>query len=79
MGMLGVTRFTAIINPPQVAILAVGRAVQKFVPDEEGKPVVRSTMNLVLSADHRALDGAQAARFLDDLRMVLEDPALLAW
>jgi pyruvate dehydrogenase E2 component (dihydrolipoamide acetyltransferase) len=79
MGMLGVERFTAIINPPQVAILAVGRAVQKFVPDDEGKPILRFIMNLVLSADHRAIDGAQAARFLDDLRTVLEDPALLAW
>ncbi len=79
MGMLGVTRFTAIINPPQVAILAVGRTMQQFLPDEDGKPVLRSTINLTLSADHRVIDGAQAAQFLDDLRMVLEDPALLAW
>jgi pyruvate dehydrogenase E2 component (dihydrolipoamide acetyltransferase) len=79
MGMFGVKRFSAIINPPQVAILAVGSTAQKFLPDNTGNPVLRSTMSLVLSADHRVIDGAQAARFLDDLRMVLEDPALLAW
>lgn len=73
------TRFTAIINPPQVAILAVGRAMPQFLPDAEGHPVLRSMLTRVLSADHRAIDGAQAANFLNDLRMVLEDPALLAW
>jgi pyruvate dehydrogenase E2 component (dihydrolipoamide acetyltransferase) len=79
LGMFGVDRFTAIINPPQVAILAVGRTIQQFVPDSDGKPVLRSTINLTLSADHRVVDGAIAARFLADLRTVLEEPALLAW
>jgi pyruvate dehydrogenase E2 component (dihydrolipoamide acetyltransferase) len=79
LGMFGVDRFTAIINPPQVAILAVGRTQQHFVPDENGQPVLRSFMNVTLSADHRVVDGAQAANFLQDLRAVLEEPALLAW
>jgi len=79
LGMYGVDRFTAIINPPQVAILAVGRIQQFFVPDENDQPVLRSFMNVTLSADHRVVDGAQAANFLQDLRAVLEQPALLAW
>lgn len=79
LGMFGVDRFTAIINPPQVGILAVGRTQKLFVPDEHDQPVLKSFMNITLSADHRVVDGAQAANFLQDLRTVLEDPALLAW
>ena len=77
LGMFGVDRFTAIINPPQTAILAVGRSVKKFVPDETGQPVVRSMMTITLSADHRVIDGAVAARFLDDLRKGIEQPELI--
>ncbi len=79
LGMYGVDRFTAIINPPQVAILAVGRTMRHFVPDDSDQPVLRSTMMVTLSADHRVVDGAQAANFLQDLRAVLEEPGLLAW
>lgn len=79
LGMFGVDRFTAIINPPQVAILAVGRTQQQFVPDAQGQPVLRSCMTVTLSADHRVVDGAQAANFIQDLRTVLEEPALIAW
>jgi pyruvate dehydrogenase E2 component (dihydrolipoamide acetyltransferase) len=79
LGMYGVDRFTAIINPPQVGILAVGRTQRLFVPDEHEQPTLRSFMTITLSADHRVVDGAQAAHFLQDLRSVLEDPALLAW
>jgi pyruvate dehydrogenase E2 component (dihydrolipoamide acetyltransferase) len=79
LGMFGVDRFTAIINPPQVAILAVGRTTRQFVPDEAGQPVLKSLLTITLSADHRVVDGAQAAQFMADLRNVLEDPALLAW
>jgi pyruvate dehydrogenase E2 component (dihydrolipoamide acetyltransferase) len=79
LGMMGVDRFTAIINPPQVAILAVGKASRVFVPDEAGNPVVKSLMTLVLSSDHRVVDGAVAAAFLGDLKTVLEDPTLLLW
>ena len=62
-----------------VAILAVGRTQQQFVPDANDQPVLRSFMTVTLSADHRVVDGAQAANFLQDLRHVLEEPALLAW
>lgn len=79
LGMYGVDRFTAIINPPQVAILAVGRTVRHFVPDENDQPVLKSFLSVTLSADHRVVDGAVAAQFLADLRSVLEEPALMAW
>lgn len=79
LGMFGVDRFTAIINPPQVAILAVGRTVRQFVPDADDQPVLKSLLTVTLSADHRVVDGAVAAQFMADLRTVLEDPALLAW
>ncbi len=77
LGMFGVDRFTAIINPPQVAILAVAAARRQFVPDADGNPVARPIMAVTLSADHRVVDGAVAARFLSDLRAALEDPALM--
>lgn len=72
LGMLGVDHFTAIINPPQVAILAVGRIAPRFVPDEAGRPTLRSMMTVTLSVDHRAVDGAVAARFLATLKGILE-------
>lgn len=79
LGMYGVDRFTAIINPPQVAILAVGRTQQIFVPDDDVQPVLQPTMQITLSADHRVVDGATVAQFIRDLKMVLEDPMLLVW
>ncbi|MEL6270442.1 MAG: dihydrolipoamide acetyltransferase family protein [Chloroflexota bacterium] len=79
LGMFGVDRFTAIVNPPQVAIVAVGRTVEQFVPDENGNPVLVPQMNITVSADHRVVDGAQVGQFIGDLRRVLEDPMLLAW
>ncbi|MBP7690881.1 MAG: 2-oxo acid dehydrogenase subunit E2 [Anaerolineales bacterium] len=77
LGMFGVDRFTAILNPPQVGILAVSRARSQFVPDAHGQPVARPLMTVTLSADHRVVDGAVAARFLKDLRDGLEQPSLL--
>ena len=77
LGMFGVDRFTAIINPPQVAILAVGRTNRVFVPDEDDRPVARPLCTMTLSADHRAIDGATAARFMDDLRQVVQNPELM--
>lgn len=74
LGMYGVDRFTAIINPPQVGILAVGRARKLFVPDENDQPVLRPILTLTLSVDHRAIDGAVAARFLADLAQALAHP-----
>ena len=75
LGMFGIDQFTAILNPPQVAILAAGRVERRFVPDAGGNPVARPLMTLTLSADHRAIDGAVAARFLATLRAALEEPA----
>jgi pyruvate dehydrogenase E2 component (dihydrolipoamide acetyltransferase) len=72
LGMLGVDQFTAIINPPQVAILAVGRTAKRFIPDEAGHPVLRPMMTVTLSVDHRVVDGAEAARFLSTLQAILE-------
>jgi pyruvate dehydrogenase E2 component (dihydrolipoamide acetyltransferase) len=72
LGMFAVDQFTAIINPPQVAILAVGRTADRFVPDEDGSPVLRPMMTVTLSVDHRVVDGAEAARFLTTLQGILE-------
>lgn len=79
LGPFGIEQFTAIINPPQVAILAVGATQPEPVADERGQIVVRPMMRMTLSVDHRVVDGATAARFLIDLRDVLESPALLLW
>jgi pyruvate dehydrogenase E2 component (dihydrolipoamide acetyltransferase) len=76
LGMYGVDSFTAIINPPESAILAVGRIVETPVA-RNGVVVVRPIMQLTLSADHRIVDGAAAARFLAALRERLEEPYLL--
>ncbi len=73
LGMLGVDIFQAIINPPQSAILATGRIAERPVV-EEGRVVARPTIYLTLSVDHRVLDGATAARFLQDLQVLIEDP-----
>jgi pyruvate dehydrogenase E2 component (dihydrolipoamide acetyltransferase) len=76
LGMFGIESFTAIINPPESAILAVGKIVDTPV-DVEGQIELRPTMHLTLSADHRIVDGAAAARFLADLKAILENPYLL--
>jgi pyruvate dehydrogenase E2 component (dihydrolipoamide acetyltransferase) len=73
LGMFGIDQFTAVINPPEAAILAVG-ATTRSVVEHEGEVTVRSTMRLTLSIDHRALDGATAAAFLATLRGLLEAP-----
>jgi len=75
LGMLGVDSFTAIINPPQCAILAVGRVAARVVADD-GMFAIRSLMTVTLSADHRVVDGAIAARFLQEVKSLLEKPAL---
>jgi pyruvate dehydrogenase E2 component (dihydrolipoamide acetyltransferase) len=73
LGMFGVDEFTAIINPPESAILAVGAIIPTPVV-HEGQVTVRDQMKVTLSVDHRALDGAIAARFLQDLKRLLEQP-----
>src|SRR5215211_3213012 len=74
LGMYGIDRFTAVINPPEAAILAVGAAVAEPVATEDGGVEVHRRMRLTLSIDHRALDGATGARFLAQLKSVLEQP-----
>lgn len=76
LGMYGVDSFTAIINPPQGAILAVGRTVDKPV-GRDGQIMLRPMANFTLSSDHRIVDGVAAARFMADLREALENPDLL--
>jgi len=73
LGMYQVDAFSAIIVPPQAAILAVGQIAERVVA-REGKPCVRPTMTLTLSCDHRVVDGAKAARFLNDLVEAILDP-----
>lgn len=76
LGMFGIERFNAIVNPPQAAILAVGALVDRVVP-LQGQPAVQPMMTLTLSADHRVVDGARAAQFLQTLVGYLEDPLSL--
>jgi pyruvate dehydrogenase E2 component (dihydrolipoamide acetyltransferase) len=76
LGMFGVERFDAIINPPQAAILAVG-AVRPQAVAREGGITIRHTMSLTLACDHRILYGADAARFLGHVRELLQRPAAL--
>jgi pyruvate dehydrogenase E2 component (dihydrolipoamide acetyltransferase) len=73
LGMFGVDAFTAVINPPEAAILAVG-ATRKDVVFRDGEMVPRDRMTLTLSIDHRACDGATGARFLGELADLLENP-----
>ncbi len=76
-GMSGVDEFTAIINPPQAAILAVGGIRPEVYLDATGTPRQRDIMKVTISADHRVVDGAQAAQFLSTLKSVLEHPVWL--
>ena len=75
LGMYGVERFTAVINPPQAAILAVG-AIQDKPVAAEGEVEVRPMMDLMLTCDHRAVNGADGAAFLQAVKEFLEEPAL---
>ena len=74
LGMYGVDEFDAIVNAPQAAILAVGRIAERLVA-ADGGAAVRPTLKLTLSLDHRAVDGARGAEFLDTLASLLEEPA----
>lgn len=74
LGTLGVDRFTAIVNPPEAAILAMGRVRDRVVA-VDGKPEVRPMLTLTLSVDHRVADGADAARYLEDVATRLEGGA----
>ena len=76
LGMLGVSQFDAIINPPQGAILAVGAGEQRAVV-RDGQIVVRQQLTVSLSCDHRMIDGAQGAVFLQELKRLVETPTLM--
>jgi pyruvate dehydrogenase E2 component (dihydrolipoamide acetyltransferase) len=74
LGMFGIRQFTALINPPQSAILAVGAGEERAVA-RDGKIVAATTMTLTMSCDHRVIDGATGARFLQTLKVFIEEPA----
>jgi pyruvate dehydrogenase E2 component (dihydrolipoamide acetyltransferase) len=75
LGMYGVDAFTAIIIPPQAAILAVGAIANRVVP-VDGHPAIRPMITLTLSSDHRMVDGARAAEFMRDLASAIGNPQL---
>ena len=78
LGMYGIESFTAIVNPPQAAILTVGALTKKAVVDDGERVVARDVMNLTLVCDHRILYGADGAEFLAAVRKLLEEPLSLA-
>jgi len=78
LGMFGIDEFTAVINPPEAAILAVGRLEQKPAV-VDGELVVRRRMRITLSGDHRVIDGATGAAFLKTLVGMLENPLAMVW
>jgi len=78
LGMYGIDSFSAIINPPQAALLTVGALKKRAVPDDRGRIVARDMMNLTLICDHRILYGADGAQFLARVRELLESPLSLA-
>jgi len=75
LGMFGIERFIAVLNPPQAAILAVGATEEKPVV-VDGEVVVRPRLELTLTCDHRAIDGATGAQFLGDVKAFVEEPGL---
>jgi pyruvate dehydrogenase E2 component (dihydrolipoamide acetyltransferase) len=77
LGMLGIDRFSAIINPPQAAILAIGNIVKKPAVGSNDEIVVGHRQSITLSCDHRVVDGAVGAAYLKELRELIEKPALL--
>jgi pyruvate dehydrogenase E2 component (dihydrolipoamide acetyltransferase) len=76
LGMFGIEEFTAIINPPESGILAIGQVAERVVV-ENGQPVVRPRMRVTMSCDHRVVDGATGARFLQTVRDFLEEPVMM--
>jgi pyruvate dehydrogenase E2 component (dihydrolipoamide acetyltransferase) len=76
LGMFGIEEFTAVLNPPEAAILAVGASVDKPVV-VDGEVQVRSRMRVTLTCDHRVIDGATGAEFLRTFKSFLEDPMLM--
>jgi pyruvate dehydrogenase E2 component (dihydrolipoamide acetyltransferase) len=78
LGMFGIDQFTAIINPPEAGILAIGTGEDKLVV-LDGEPVVRKRVRVTMSCDHRVIDGAVGAKFLQTLRRLVENPLMLVY
>ena len=76
LGMFGIDEFTAVINPPEAAILAVGAMTPRAVV-RGGQVVVRQVMRVTMSCDHRVVDGATGAKFLQTFKKILENPLYL--
>ena len=79
LGMMQIDQFTAIINPPECAILAIGAIEDKVVVGADGGFAVRKQLRVTMSCDHRVIDGAVGARFLQTLRRLIENPLLLVF
>jgi pyruvate dehydrogenase E2 component (dihydrolipoamide acetyltransferase) len=78
LGMFGIDQFTAIINPPEAGIIAIGTGEDKLIV-VNGEPVVRKRVRLTMSCDHRVIDGAVGAKFLQTLRRLVENPLMLVY
>jgi pyruvate dehydrogenase E2 component (dihydrolipoamide acetyltransferase) len=76
LGMMGIEHFTAILNPPEACILAVGALTKEPVVAENGSVVVHNRMRVTLTCDHRVVDGATGAKFLQVVRKYVENPVL---
>ena len=79
LGMMQIEQFTAIINPPEVGILAIGAIEDKPVKAADGSVSFRKKLRVTMSCDHRAVDGAVGARFLQTLRRMIENPLMLVY
>ncbi|MAA55222.1 MAG: diaminohydroxyphosphoribosylaminopyrimidine deaminase [Porticoccaceae bacterium] len=77
LGMFGVSQFDAIINPPQAAILAIGASERRLLPDGDSDMRQATILTLTLSSDHRVIDGAIAAKFLQTLKTFIDQPAMM--
>ena len=73
LGMFGISDFTAVINPPQSAILAIGGTEEKYFPGRSG-PEIKKVMRVTLSSDHRVINGAEAAKFIATFKSIIEQP-----
>jgi pyruvate dehydrogenase E2 component (dihydrolipoyllysine-residue acetyltransferase) len=78
LGMFDIDQFTAVINPPEAGILAVGTVAQQAVA-RDGQLALRRRMRVTMSCDHRVIDGATGARFLQTLKQMLENPLAMVW
>jgi pyruvate dehydrogenase E2 component (dihydrolipoamide acetyltransferase) len=79
LGMMQIDQFTAIINPPECGILAIGSAEDRPVRGPDGSVTFRKKVRVTMSCDHRAVDGAVGAKFLQTLRRMIENPLMLVY